>query len=192
MTILVLGLILFLGVHSVQIIAPGIRAQVIARGGGVGAWMWPYTAIAGAGFLLIIAGYGMARYDAPIIYMPPAELRHLALGVMVAVFPLLLATYLKGRIGQMLGHPMLLATILWAAAHLMVNGSVADILLFGGFLLWASINWRSQITRMPQPDTTPHKRPWGRNDAIAVIGGLALYAGLIGGLHALLFGVSPI
>ncbi|MCK9508435.1 MAG: NnrU family protein [Pigmentiphaga sp.] len=190
MTVLILGLLLFFGIHSVQIVAPTLRERVIARGG-VGAWKWPYTAIAGIGLLLLIIGYDMARHTAPILYYPHAGLRHAALLVMLPVFPLLLATYIKGRIQQWLRHPMLIATILWATAHLMANGSLADLLLFSCFLLWALLDWRSVIVR-GKSATPDNRMPWGRNDAIAIIGGLAVYAVFIGGLHALLFGVSPI
>ncbi|MFN3955762.1 MAG: NnrU family protein [Pararhodobacter sp.] len=190
MTLLILGLILFLGVHSIQIVVPDIRARVIARGGGRGAWMWPYTGIAGAGFVLIVLGYALARHETPILYTPPPALRHLALVVMLPVFPLLIAAYLKGRIGQSVSHPMLVATMLWAVAHLMTNGALADLLLFGGFLVWAFLNRRSLIRREGGAAVARNNR--GRNDAIALVAGLAVYVAFIGGLHALLFGVSPI
>lgn len=190
MTVLILGLILFFGTHSIQIAVPGIRERVVARGGR-GAWMLPYAGLAGAGLVLLVIGYGMARHEAPLLYRPPIGLRHLALTLMLPVFPLLLATYIRGRIGQMLGHPMLIATILWATAHLLANGSLANLLLFGGFLVWAALDWRSLLSR--QRAAPPQERKgWGRNDAVAIVGGLALYAAFIGGLHALLFGVSPI
>lgn len=190
MTFLILGLILFLGMHSIHIIAPDIRTQVIARGGGRGAWMWPYTGIAGVGFALIILGYALARQDAVFLYFPPPALRHLALVVMLPVFPLLLAAYLKGRIGQIVRHPMLFATMLWAVAHLMANGTLADLLLFGSFLIWAFVDRQTLLRR--DAGAAACRKPWGRNDAIALVGGLALYLAFIGGLHALLFGVSPI
>jgi uncharacterized membrane protein len=192
MFILILGLVIFLGMHSLQIVRPEIRARVIERGGGVGAWAWPYFAVAGVGFVLIIVGYAQARPEAPVVYSPPPELRHVALLIMVPVFPLLIASYTRGRIRKDLGHPMLIATILWAIAHLLVNGTLADMLLFGSFLTWAAIDWRSLITRQPQPDLRPANASWGFGDAVAVGGGLAIYAAVMLGLHALLFGVSPI
>lgn len=190
MIILVLGLMLFLAVHSTRMLAPALRENVIARRG-LGAWMWPYTLVAGIGFAFIIIGYGAARYDAPALYSPPVELRHLALLVMLPVFPLLLATYLRGRIRQMLGHPMMIATVLWAVAHLMVRGTLADLLLFGGFLVWAGFAWHSQVKRGAAASSSV-RVPWGRNDAVAILGGFVLYLVFIGGLHMLLFGVSPI
>lgn len=190
MTVLILGLILFLGAHSVQIVMPELRARVIARAG-QGAWMGSYAAISGIGLVLIIVGYGLARGAAPIVYSPPPAARHLTFLLMLPVFPLLIATYARGRIGQALGHPMLIAVLLWAAAHLLANGSVADLFLFGGFLVWAALDWRSVLARQA-PVATATRVPWARNDAIAIIGGLVVYVALIGGLHRLLFGVSPL
>lgn len=191
MTLLILGLVLFLGTHSVQIAAPALRERAIAGGGGTRAWMLSYMAISGIGLVLVIIGYGMARHDAPLLYHPPTALRHLTLLVMLPVFPLLIATYLKGRIGQLLGHPMLIATMLWAVAHLMANGNLADVLLFGSFLVWAALDWQSLLRR--ESSASPRAGAnWGRNDAIAIIVGLAIYLAFIGGVHALLVGVSPL
>ncbi len=190
MAILVFGLIIFLGVHSAQIVLPGLRSRVIKKGG-VGAWKLLYTGLAVIGLLLIILGYGLARHEAPLLYDPPGMLRHVALLVMLPVFPLLFATYIKGRIKQLVGHPMLLATILWAVAHLMANGSMSDLLLFGSFLIWAALDWRSVVKREGDAALQGVLR-WGRNDAIAVVGGVLVYIAFVAGLHVRLFGVSPI
>lgn len=191
MLVLTLGLFLFFGVHSIQIFLPDIREHIITRGGSIGAWMWPYTVIAGIGLVLIIVGYGMAQHEAPILYYPPLELRKLALVVMLPVFPLLLATYIKGSIRRVLGHPMLIAIILWASAHLLANGSLADLFLFGSFLLWAVLDWRSLVRRQGA-SASGNNAIWGRNDVFAIVGGLALYFAFIGNLHSLLFGVPPV
>ncbi len=191
MAILIFGLIVFLGVHSVQIAIPGIRARTIKKGGGVGAWMWPYTGLAIIGLFLIILGYSLARHEAPALYYPSTTMRHLALLVMLPVFPLLLATYIKGRIKQLLGHPMLIATILWAVAHLLANGSLADLLLFGSFLVWAVLDWQSLLKR-EGTTTSKNAVQWSRTDAAAIMGGLLVYGVFISGLHMWLFGVSPL
>lgn len=128
MAILVFGLIVFLGIHSVQIVRPGLRERIIQKAGSVSAWKLTFSGLATIGLLLVILGYSLARYQTPVWYQPPAGLRHLALLVMLPVFPLLFATYLKGRISQLVGHPMLAATALWAIAHLLANGSMADVL----------------------------------------------------------------
>lgn len=189
MAILVFGLIVFLGVHSVRMIAPGLRQRIIDRTGPL-TWKLAYTGMALIGLSLIVLGYGLARRDPWILYAPPFFLRHVALLVMLPVFPLLLAAYLRGRITVLLGHPMLIATILWALAHLMANGSMADVLLFGGFLVWAVFDWGSNVRRQPSAKGSVQVA-WGRNDLISIVGGLVAYGIFVGGLHAWLFGVSP-
>ena len=134
--ILVLGLLLFLGAHSVSIVKPGLRGQFIGQFG-QNAWQGAFGLVALSGFLLILWGYGLARQDPIILYTPPTWLRHINLLLMLGVFPLLLATYFPGRIQSAVGHPTLLAVKLWAFGHLLANGALADLLLFGGFLAWA-------------------------------------------------------
>lgn len=190
MAILVFGLIVFLGVHSVQIVAPDFRVRMIAKAG-LGPWKLVYTGMAVIGLVLIVLGYGLARRDPLILYYPPMFLRHVTLLIMLPVFPLLFAAYIKGRITSLLGHPMLIATILWAVAHLMANGSLADVLLFGGFLVWAVFDWAS-VVRRQESKALPSSVTWGRNDVISLVGGLVIYVIFVGGLHAWLFGVSPI
>jgi uncharacterized membrane protein len=136
MLVLVVGLLIFLGVHSVSIVAPQWRTATIARVG-ERPWKGVYSIVAGVGLALLIVGYGMARRDPMVLYNPPVGLRHVALLLMLPVFPLLFAAYLPGRIRNAAKPPMLLATKLWATAHLLANGTLADVLLFGGFLAWA-------------------------------------------------------
>lgn len=189
MNLLVLGLVLFFGIHSVSIVNDAGRDRVAAR---MGEWTWKalYALIAGAGLALIVVGYGLARQEPVVLYTPPVGLRHLAMLLMVPVFPLLLAAYLPGRIKAATGHPMLAATKLWAFAHLLANGTLADLLLFGSFLVWAVLDRISMKRREQRP--VPGARPSRLNDAVAVIAGLALYAAFVFGLHRWLIGVSPI
>ena len=126
MTLLILGLALFLGVHSIGILAPAWRDRTAARLG-QGPWMGLYSLASLLGLVLIVWGYGQARLDPTALYAPPLWTRHLALLLMVPVFPLLLATYLPGRIQAAVGHPMLAAVKLWAFAHLLANGNLADV-----------------------------------------------------------------
>jgi uncharacterized membrane protein len=136
MTLLILGLVIFLGIHSVAIVAPSWRdAQVVQRG--AGAWKGIYSAVSLAGLVLIVVGYGMARQAPVVLYTPPTALRHVALLLMLPVFPLLFAAYLPGRIRAAAKHPMLAAVKFWALAHLLANGTLAAVLLFGAFLAWA-------------------------------------------------------
>ena len=187
MAMLILGLLIFLGVHSVRIVAPGWREQIV-RTRGEGAWKGAYALAAAIGLALIVVGYGAARATAFVVYTPPTGLKHVALLLMVPVFPLLLAAYLPGRIAAATKHPMLLATKLWSLAHLLANGNAADLLLFGGFLVWAIAD-RIAVKQRAAP---PRRAGRPLNDAIAIAGGLVVYFAFIGGLHRWLIGVSPI
>lgn len=128
MNLLIIGLVLFFGVHSISIVNDAWRNRTQEK---LGEWVWKgiYALIALAGLLLIIRGYGLARLDPLVLYSPPQWLHYVALLLLVPVFPLLLATYLPGRIRTATRHPMLAATKLWAAAHLLVNGTLAKAAL---------------------------------------------------------------
>jgi uncharacterized membrane protein len=190
MSLLIVGLIVFLGVHSVAIVSPGLRSRVV---GGMGemAWKGLYSLVSLAGFVMICYGFGLARDTPVILYSPPIWLRHVALLVMLPVFPLLIAAYLPGRIKAAAKHPMLAAVKFWALAHLLANGSLADVLLFGGFLIWAVMD-RLSFKRRPVQSALRTAQPGPWNDVIAVVLGLGIYALLIGWAHARLFGVSPL
>ena len=190
MSLLIVGLVLFLGVHSIAIVSPGLRGRAV-QGMGEGAWKGLYALVSAAGFVLICYGFGLARQTPAILYSPPLWLRHVALLVMLPVFPLLIAAYLPGRIKTAAKHPMLAAVKFWALAHLLANGSLADVLLFGGFLLWAVMD-RISLKRRPVQAVLRTAPPGPWNDAIAVVLGLGIYALLIGWAHVRLFGVSPL
>lgn len=188
MTLLVLGLVLFLGIHSVSIVAPAWRDAQAARH--EKAWKGLYTLVAVTGFVLIVYGYGLARQAPVVLYAPPTWLRHVALLLMLPFFTLLLAAYLPGRIKTATKHPMLAATKLWALSHLLANGTLADVLLFGGFLAWAVLDRISFKRRVQRP--IPGAPPSAANDLIAIVGGLALYGLFMWRAHAWLIGVSPL
>lgn len=186
MEFLILGLVLFFATHSVSIVSDPWRNRMVARLGEP-VWQGLYSLIALAGFALIVWGYAEARQAPTLLYAPPVWMRHLTLLLMLPVFPLLIATYLPGRIRDCLKHPMLLATLLWAGAHLLANGSLADVLLFGAFFVWATAE-RLSMTRREQRPLRSAPRTMA-NDAIAVVGGLAAYAAFLFGLHTWLMGV---
>lgn len=190
MPLLILGLIVFLGGHSVRIVAPRMRDRMIARHG-EGAWKGVYSIVAAVGLVLIVIGYGMARADPVVIWQPPVWTRHLALLLMVPVFVLFAAAYLPGRIKATVRHPMLAGVKLWAVAHLLANGTLADMLLFGSFLAWAVVDRISVKRRDGAPPLTV-ARATPANDAIAILVGLAVYALFLFYLHRVLFGVAPL
>lgn len=188
MTTFIIGLALFLGTHSIAIFAPGLRRSLIERLG-EGGYKGLYAIVSLVGFLVLIWGYGDAKAATPVLYTPPTGLSHLALLLMLPVFPLLLSTYLPGRIKAAVKHPMLTAVKTWGLAHLLSNGALADVLLFGGFLAWAVLD-RISIKRRGAAATPAAGSIV--NDFIAVVVGLGLYVAFIFGLHQWLFGVAPI
>jgi uncharacterized membrane protein len=188
MAVLIIGLLVFLGVHSVALAAPAVRSRAIARIG-EGGWKGIYSLIAAAGLVLIIYGFHLAR-EAPVaLYSPPGWMRYVTLLLMLPVFPLLIAAYLPGRIKTGMKHPLLAAVKFWALAHLLSNGRLADLLLFGGFLAWAVVD-RISLKRRVQ--AVPAAPPGPFNDLIAVVLGLVLYLFFIEWAHLRLFGVSPL
>ena len=188
MTTLILGLVIFLGAHSVSIVAPAWRDAMAARLGAL-PWRAVYSLVSLAGFVLMLRGYSAARLDPVVLYNPPAFLRHVSALIMLPVFPLLLAAYLPGRIKTATKHPMLAATKAWALAHLLVNGMLADVLLFGGFLAWAVADRISAGKRPARP--LPGAPPSKLNDVIAIVGGLVLYGVFVMWAHQHLVGVAP-
>jgi len=186
MTKLIAGLVIFLGVHSIRIFAPAWRDQMVAKVG-LNTWKMIYSVVALAGFVLIVMGYGAARLEPIVVWHPPFFLRPVAALLMLLVFPLLLTTYFPGYLKAAVKHPMLVATKTWAVAHLLVNGMLADILLFGGFLVWAVID-RIAVGKRGEP--APVAGPI-RNDVIAVLLGTLLYIVFVAWAHRWLFGVQP-
>lgn len=188
MGLLVVGLLLFLGAHSMRIVADGWRARVIARIG-VPAWRAAYSLVSVAGLLLMIKGYGIARSGGPVLYEAAAWTRPLASALMLPALVLLVAAYVPGtRIKAAIGHPMVVAVKLWAAVHLLANGGAADVLLFGAFLLWAVLDFRAARRRDRAHATSYPAGPVWR-DGLAILLGAAIWGAALLGLHARLVGV---
>jgi uncharacterized membrane protein len=188
MTLLLAGLLVFLGVHSVSIVAPRWRDSLAERWG-MAAWRGAYSLIALAGFLLIVRGYAEARLAPQVLWVAPLPVRHVAAVLLLPVFPALLAAYLPGRLRTLLKHPMLVAVKAWAMAHLLVVGTVASTLMFGAVLAWAVVD-RISLKRRPLRATPAlPESPW--NDVLAIGLGLAIYAFLVVKGHWLLIGVAP-
>ena len=189
MYLLLIGMALFFGIHSIGIVASEWRDRMALNLGAL-VWRGGYSLLSLAGFLLMLQGYALSRAAPEVWYVPPVALHHVTRLLMLPVFPLLLAAYLPGRLQTAAKHPMLAAVKFWALAHLLANGNAGDVLLFGGFLAWAVVD-RISLKRRPQrriAGASPGK--W--NDLVAIVGGLALYLLFVAGLHQRLFGVSPL
>jgi uncharacterized membrane protein len=189
MPTLIAGLLLFFGLHSISIVAPGWRNDMVQRLG-EGVWKGLYSLLSAIGLTLLIVGFVHARAHATVLYVPPAALRYLTFLLMLPVFPLLLAAYLPGRIQARAKHPMLAAIKLWATAHLLAIGALPDVLLFGAFLVWAVFD-RISVKRRPR--TVRHlPQPMRYGDLLAVVVGLGLYVLFVLKLHAVIIGVAPL
>ena len=187
---LILGLLLFLGMHSVRIAGEGWRTQVINQRG-AGAWKGLYTVVSLVGFGLIVWGYSQARLAPLVLWPSPTWARHLAGLLMLVSLVLLVAAYVpRNQIKARLHHPMVLAVKVWALAHLLANNTLADVLLFGSFLLWAVLDLRAARQRDRAAAVV---YPPGRampTLLTLVLGGL-LWAVLAFWAHQRLFGVRP-
>jgi uncharacterized membrane protein len=191
MAILVLGLVIFLGLHSTRIVSEIGRERAIARIG-EGTWKGAYSLISVVGFGLIVWGFARARHDAPQLWTPPAGARHITMLLMLVAL-ILLASFLfkRSHIAVVTHHPMLWSVLLWSVGHLFANGSAADLLLFGAFFVWSAADLVSSYAR-DRLNSVVYPEPQLAATAGAVIVGLVVYALLIGGLHLWLFGVSPL
>ena len=191
MAILVLGLVIFLGLHSTRIVSESGRERAIARLG-EGPWKGMYSALSVIGFVLIVWGFARARYDASQLWTPPAGTRHITMLLML-ISLILLASYgfKRSHITAAVHHPMLWAVLLWSAGHLFANGSAADLLLFGAFLVWSAADLASSYARDRRNGVVYPESQFSATVG-AVVVGLVIYALLIGGLHLWLFGVSPL
>lgn len=190
MTLLFLGLLIFLGVHSLRLLAPTRREAWRIRLGEAG-YKGLYSLVSLAGFALIVWGYGQARLSPVVWWTPPTGLRHLAALLVLVSFVLLAAAYVpRNRFKARWGHPMLLGTKLWALAHLLVNGSAADVLLFGAFLAWAVFAFVC-CRRLDRTAGTTYPAATRTGTTVAVLVGVAVWVLFAFWLHALLIGVSP-
>jgi uncharacterized membrane protein len=190
MPLLILGLVLFLGMHSVHMLAPGFRDRVVAR---IGLWPWKglYSLVSIAGFVLIVIGFGMARMDSHLLYAPPPWLKHLNALFTLVAFVLVAAAYVpRNHLKAKIGHPLLAGVKLWALGHLLAIGFERDVVLFGAFLVWAVADFavsrgRGRAAGIVYPAGT------AMGDVLAVVIGVAAWAIFAFLLHLRLIGVSP-
>ena len=188
MCLLVLGLLLFLGVHSVRIVADGWRTRGIARLG-AGRWKGLYALLSLLGLALIVWGWALARRQPVVWWVPPAGLRHLNALFTLAAFVLLAAAYVPGNLVKArLRHPKVLGVALWALGHLLASGSGAGLLLFGAFLAWAVYD-RISVKKRGAKGPLGDRHGGVTNDIIAVVVGILLYLAMFRWGHPLLIGV---
>ena len=190
MTILILGLLLFLGVHSVRVFAEPWRQRTLARIG-EGAWKGVYSVVSLVGFVLIVWGFGLARAQPTVLWVPPTWTRHLAALAMLPALILLVAAYVPGnQIKARLHHPMILGVKTWALSHLIANQMLSELLLFGGFLVWSVLSFRAARAR-DRAAGTVYRAGTLPMTGVTVVVGTAVWAALAFWAHGLLFGVKP-
>jgi uncharacterized membrane protein len=191
MTVLVLGLALFVLAHSVAMV-PGLRPALVDRLGDNGHRSL-YTAVSAVGLVLVVWGFGLARAEgAPAWFAHSKGMRHATLLFALPVFPLIVAAFVPGAaaIRARVGHPMLTGVILWAFAHLLFVGSAPAVVLFTVFFVWGIAD-RLSLARRSGPRPTPLPA-FGRGDALAIVIGLAVYGVVLWKAHLWLIGVSPL
>lgn len=190
MPILILGLVFFLGAHSVHMLAPRFRDRMVARIGLL-PWKGVYSAVSIIGFVLIIVGFGMARAQPQLLYTPPVWLRHLNALFTLVAFVLVSAAYMPhNHFKQKLGHPMLAGVKLWALGHLLAMGYLHDVVLFGAFLVWAVADF-AVSRRRDRAANTVYPRGTLAFDAVAVVVGVVAWAIFAFLLHGPLIGRHP-
>ena len=191
MIVLVLGLLIFLGVHSLRIVAEPLRSAMRARLG-EGAYKGLYSVVSIAGFVLLIWGFGLARQQPVVLWQPMIWARHLAALLTLIAFVLLAAAYVpRNGIKARVHHPMVLGVKVWALAHLLANNTLAELLLFGAFLLWAVLSFRAARAR-DRAAGTVYPPGTATGTAIAVVVGVAFWAFFAFWAHERWIGVRPL
>jgi len=196
---LILGLVLFLGVHALRVFAEGTRQKLI---GAMGPFVYKafYSIVSIIGLLLIVSGYSAARIEPIVLYTPPTGVAHAASLLTLIAFVLLIAAYIPGNlILRKLKHPMTLAVKVWAFAHLLSNGTLADLLFFGGFLVWSVLVYRSARRRAPVenpglsnlPAVIASRPPSMLASLVTLVVGIGAWAWFAFEGHAMLIGVAP-
>ena len=190
MTALVIGLVIFLGLHSARVVAEGPRRAFIAQRGET-AWKALYGVVSLVGFALVVWGYGQARQQPVVLWASPTWLRHAASLLTLASFVLLVAAYVPGNgIKARLHHPMTLGVKAWAFAHLIANNTLADLLLFGGFLVWAIVVYAA-AKRRDRAEAKIYAAGRASRTALTVVIGVVAWVAFALWLHGPLIGVRP-
>ena len=188
MTLLIIGIVVFLGTHLLPTV-PGLRQSLAARLGENG-YKALFSLVSIAAFVLLV--YGFAKAPAVQVWSPPGWTRWVAIVLMLPAFIFLVAAYVPGEIKAKVKHPFLIAIKIWALAHLIANGDLASIILFGSFLAYAGYDRITLKRRKPTALIEPPEPGSRRNDIIAVLLGSALYVAFLIWLHPLLIGTAPL
>lgn len=196
MNYLLLGLVVFLGVHSVRIFAADWRERVI-KWHGQAVYKGVYSVLSIVGFCLIVWGFGQARETPVLLWQPPSAMRHVSVLLMLLAFVLLAATYVPANaIKARVHHPMVLAVKTWAFAHLLSTGTVAHAVLFGAFLIWAVVLFvvsrRRDRSGTLQSNVASYPRPTRSGTIATVVVGVAAWALVTFSLHGMLVGIRPL
>jgi uncharacterized membrane protein len=190
MAYLILGLVLFLGLHSTRIFAEGWRTSMIAKMGAM-PWKGLYSVLSIASFVLLVWGYARARENPVLIWSPPEAMRHVAAPLVLIAFILFVATYVpRNWFKAKLHHPQMLSIKTWAFAHLLANGTLVDIILFGSFLVWAALGFRAARQR-DRVNGTVYAPATAQGTIIAIVAGTVAWAAFAFWLHGWLIGVRP-
>jgi uncharacterized membrane protein len=192
MLVLILGLVIFFAAHLVPA-SPGLRDGLISRFGD-GAYKVAFSVVSLAGLVLIVLGYHKLQLmpgKNPVLWDPPAWTRHITFLLMLPAMILLVASLVPSRIRTATKHPMLIAIKTWALAHLITNGDMGSLVLFGAFLAFAVYD-RISIKRHPRKATAPATPAGPINDVLVVVAGVALYASMLFWGHTHLIGVPLI
>jgi len=209
MTWLIIGLILFLGAHSIRMVADDWRTQAIASWGEK-PFKGVYSLLALVGFYAMVTGYAEARLQTVALWTPPIATRHVSVLLMLFASVLMAAAYVpRNHLKMRMGHPMVLSVKVWALAHLLANGNLADVVLFGSFLVWSVFNFKAAKARdraaapealrlqadgAENTNAVPGDQPIANTTAtlLTVLIGVALWALFVFYLHVQLVGVSPL
>jgi hypothetical protein len=196
MDMLIAGLVIFLGIHAMRVWGEGLRGALIQRLGPMG-FKGVYSIAALAGFYLLLVGYGQARLEPVPLWTPPHGIAHASVALMwVSMVMVAAAQIPRNAIQARLRHPMVLGVKVWALAHILANGTLHDLLLFGGFLVWAVLSFRAARQR--------DRAAWAAGEVseasptsraatlLTLVAGTAAWAAFILVVHVWLIGVAPI
>ena len=191
MIYLLLGLLIFLGIHSVRIVADDWRTRMRKRAGPI-AWKVMYSLLSVLGLALIVLGFGQVRQMPIELWNPPFLLRQVGSVINLGAFVLLAAAYVPGnQIRARVHHPMVQGVVLWSIAHLLANGNVGQMILFGSFLLWGVLDWIA-ATRRDQHVGMLYSRGTSGATGITVVLGAGGWVVFTLWLHGILMGVRPL